>query len=71
MKCSLSYPKHTLALIVMFIGDKIVAGQFGLQMSSVASLAVTLTLFFSGVVFSWWKLQRGGAAALRRQVHGR
>jgi tellurite resistance protein TerC len=65
------YLKHTLGLILMFIGGKIVAAQFGLHMSPAASLAVTLSLLIGGVLFSWLALQRGGAGALRRQVQGR
>jgi hypothetical protein len=36
------YLKHTLGLILMFIGGKIVAAQFGVHMTPAASLAVTL-----------------------------
>jgi tellurite resistance protein TerC len=65
------YLKHTLGLILMFIGGKIMAAEFGVHMSPTVSLTVTLSLLMGGVVFSWWQLRRGGAAASRRQAHGR
>lgn len=66
------YLKHTLALILMFIGGKIIAAELGLHIAPAASLAVTLSLLAGGVLFSWRKLQiRGGPSALRREVRGR
>jgi tellurite resistance protein TerC len=48
----LAYLKHTLALILVFIGGKILFQHFGGEVPPVASLCVTLALLTGGVLLS-------------------
>lgn len=49
----LAYLKHTLALILIFIGGKILFQHFGGHIPPLVSLCVTLSLFVGGVLLSW------------------
>lgn len=51
------YLKHTLALLLIFVGLKIFYNQFGGHFSPAVSLAVILTLLSGGMLVSWWKLR--------------
>ena len=65
-----AYLKHVLALILLFVGGKIIAGQLGWHVPPPVSLAVVLSLLAGGVLLSWW--HRGaetGAPADRTQLH--
>jgi tellurite resistance protein TerC len=57
------YLKYALALVLIFIGSKIVLGDvvWGGKMPASISLGVTLTLLVGGVAYSLWKT-RGQAA---------
>jgi tellurite resistance protein TerC len=50
-----AYLKHTLALILVFVGGKIFYQQFGGHVEPAASLAITLALLAGGIALSWWK----------------
>jgi tellurite resistance protein TerC len=64
-----AYLKHTLALILIFIGGKIFVNQFGGHIPPAASLAVTLLLLAGGVGLSLWKLRQARpAGSSRREV---
>lgn len=52
-----AYLKHTLALLLIFVGSKIFYTQFGGHISPAMSLAVILALLAGGVFLSWWKLR--------------
>jgi tellurite resistance protein TerC len=54
----LAYLKHTLALILIFIGGKILFQHFGGHIPPLASLCATLSLLAGGVLLSW-RAQRG------------
>ena len=54
------YLKYALALVLIFVGLKIFAGDFlfdGKVPASI-SLTVTVSLLLGGVVYSWWKTER-------------
>lgn len=53
MVTRLAYLKHTLALILIFIGGKILFQQFGGHVPPLVSLCVTLSLLGGGVLLSW------------------
>jgi tellurite resistance protein TerC len=55
-----AYLKHTLALILLFVGGKVVIGQFGWHVPPPASLGIVLSLLAGGVLLSWWR--RGAMA---------
>ncbi len=59
-----TYLKYALALVLVFIGGKIVAAELVGKIPSAISLAVTFALLAGGVLFSLWKT-RGEAAALK------
>ncbi|MFO1127907.1 MAG: TerC family protein [Rhodospirillales bacterium] len=58
------YLKYALALVLIFIGAKIVLGDFlwGGKVPAAISLGVTAALLSTGILFSWWKT-RGDRAA--------
>jgi tellurite resistance protein TerC len=58
------YLKYALALVLVFIGAKIVLGDlvWGGKVPAELSLGVTVTLLAGGVIYSLWKT-RGGAPA--------
>ena len=58
----LQYLKHTLALILMFIGGKILYQDFGGHVEPLISLSVTLFLLIGGIVYSWWRMREAGKA---------
>ncbi len=47
-----AYLKYALALILVFIGGKIFLVEFGIKISAILSLTITLLLLFSGMLFS-------------------
>jgi tellurite resistance protein TerC len=53
MVTRLVYLKHTLALILIFIGGKILFQHFGGHVPPLVSLCVTLSLLTGGVLLSW------------------
>jgi tellurite resistance protein TerC len=53
MVTRLAYLKHTLALILLFIGGKILFQHFGGHVPPLVSLCVTLSLLAGGVLLSW------------------
>jgi len=58
------YLKYALALILVFIGAKILIADFllgGAKFPPVASLGVTAALIAGGVIFSWWKSREARA----------
>lgn len=67
MVTRLAYLKHTLALILIFIGGKILFQHFGGHVPPLVSLCVTLSLLAGGVLLSWQANQgsraRGHAGA--------
>ena len=50
-----AYLKHTLALILIFVGGKIFYNQFGGHMHPAVSLAAILSLLAGGIMLSLWK----------------
>jgi tellurite resistance protein TerC len=58
------YLKYALALVLIFIGGKIVLGDFvwGGKMPAELSLAVTATLLAGGVVYSLWRTRGNGSS---------
>jgi len=52
-----AYLKHTLALILIFIGGKIFVNQFGGHVPPTVSLAVTLSLLAGGIILSLRRLR--------------
>jgi tellurite resistance protein TerC len=60
MIARLTYLKHTLALILIFIGGKILFQHFGGHIPPLVSLCVTLSLLAGGVLLSW-RAQRGAS----------
>ena len=57
------YLKYALALVLVFIGGKIIAAELVGKIPSAISLAVTFGLLAAGVLFSLWKTR--GAAAIK------
>ncbi|MHB1668887.1 MAG: TerC family protein [Thiomonas sp.] len=55
-----AYLKYALALVLVFIGGKIVAGELWGKVPSALSLAVTFGLLAAGALFSLWKTRSGG-----------
>jgi tellurite resistance protein TerC len=51
------YLKHTLALLLLFVGGKIIYQQFGGHLSPATSLGVILTLLAGGILLSLWRRQ--------------
>lgn len=64
----LAYLKHTLALILIFIGGKIIVQQFGVHVPPVLSLCVTLFLLSAGILFSWRAAERAEGQLNRKEV---
>lgn len=70
------YLKHTLALLLLFVGGKIIYQQFGGHLSPATSLIVILSLLAGGILFSLWRREAERAAnpstnmlASRREMH--
>ncbi|WP_449370087.1 TerC family protein [Thiomonas sp.] len=59
-----AYLKYALALVLVFIGGKIIAAELVGKIPSAISLSVTFGLLGAGVLFSLWKT-RGEAAQAR------
>ena len=55
-----AYLKYAVALVLVFIGGKIFASLFGVNISSGLSLAVTVALLLGGVIISLWKTKEHG-----------
>ena len=59
----LPYLKHAVALVLFFIGSKMLAEFFGYEVSTGTSLAVVVFLLVGGVLLSvgarWWSRKRG------------
>jgi tellurite resistance protein TerC len=49
------YLKYALALVLIFIGGKVLLGEIGGKISPIVSLSVTLALIAGGVLVSIWK----------------
>ena len=62
-----AYLKYALALVLVFIGGKIIAAELVGKIPSAISLAVTFGLLAAGVLFSLWKTR--GAAAIKPAGH--
>ncbi|HEY0959215.1 MAG TPA: TerC/Alx family metal homeostasis membrane protein [Novosphingobium sp.] len=60
MVTRLAYLKHTLALILIFIGGKILFQHFGGHVPPLVSLCVTLSLLVGGTLLSWRAERRSG-----------
>jgi tellurite resistance protein TerC len=62
------YLKYALALVLIFIGGKIILGDFlwDGKMPAELSLAVTAALLTGGVLYSVWKTRGQGVPARRR-----
>ena len=58
-----AYLKYALALVLVFIGGKIIAAELVGKIPSAISLGVTFGLLAAGVLFSLWKTR--GAAAIK------
>jgi len=54
-----AYLKHTLALLLIFVGLKIFYNQFGGHVHPAASLAIILALLTGGILLSLWRGQAG------------
>ncbi|MGC9235556.1 MAG: TerC family protein [Thiomonas sp.] len=55
-----AYLKYALALVLVFIGGKIIAAELIGKIPSAISLAVTFGLLAAGVLFSLWKTREAG-----------
>jgi tellurite resistance protein TerC len=55
-----AYLKHTLALILIFVGGKIMFNQMGGHLAPQMSLAIVLALLAGGILLSWWKNEAEG-----------
>ena len=62
------YLKHTLALLLLFVGGKIIYQQFGGHLSPTTSLRVILTLLAGGILLSLWRRQAEGVPAIPTQA---
>lgn len=51
------YLKHTLALLLLFVGGKIIYQQFGGHLSPATSLGMILALLTGGILLSLWRRQ--------------
>jgi tellurite resistance protein TerC len=49
------YLKHTLALLLLFVGGKIIFQQLGGHLSPATSLGVIITLLAGGILLSLWR----------------
>jgi tellurite resistance protein TerC len=58
------YLKHTLALLLLFVGGKIIVQQFGGHISPALSLGVILTLLAGGIILSLRDKRGRGAPSL-------
>jgi tellurite resistance protein TerC len=58
------YLKHTLALLLLFVGGKIIYQQFGGHISPASSLGVILALLTGGILLSLWRRQAEQAPSL-------
>ena len=63
-----AYLKYALALVLVFIGGKIIAAEWVGKIPSAISLSVTFGLLAAGVLFSLWKTH--GAASEGRPAGG-
>ena len=70
------YLKHTLALLLLFVGGKIIYQQSGGHLSSATSLGVILVLLTGGILSSLWRRQVDDAPTLtthnlsaRKEMH--
>ena len=64
-----AYLKHTLALILIFVGGKIFVNQLGGHIEPAVSLAVVLALLIGGIALSWWHRRAEGRAPLDQAAH--
>lgn len=53
------YLKHTLALLLLFVGGKIIYQQFGGHLSPATSLGIILALLTGGILLSLWRKRTG------------
>lgn len=63
------YLKYALALVLVFIGGKILVAEFvlgGAKFPPLVSLGVTVALIAGGVGWSWWKTRGEAAAVIAR-----
>lgn len=58
-----AYLKYALALVLVFIGGKIIVAEMVGKIPSAVSLAVTFGLLAAGVLFSLWKTRDEAAKA--------
>lgn len=50
-----AYLKHTLAMILIFVGGKIMFNQLGGHLPPEMSLSIVVTLLARGIFLSWWR----------------
>ena len=58
------YLKHTLALLLLFVGGKIINQQFGGHIEPATSLGIILTLLGGGIGLSLWHRRAEGSPAV-------
>ena len=70
------YLKHTLALLLLFVGGKIIYQQLGGHLSPATSLGVILALLTGGILLSLWRKQAEGVSRIsthtlspRKEMH--